>query len=107
MVPRVAGGREALEPEDPVSDRVDVRLRDRRELAEERVERRSVESPRARLELRRICEVRRSDLRDVHLEPRVLADEHARGARVVEVDVGEQQVAEVDEVEPALGEARP
>ena len=48
--------------------------------------------------------MRRADLGDVHLEPRVLADEHACGARVVEVDVREEQVPDVGELEPALGE---
>ena len=36
----------------------------------------------------------------------MLAHEHARGARVVEVDVAEQQVADVAEREPAPCEAR-
>ena len=42
----------------------------------------------------------------MHLQARVLADEHACGAGMVEVDVGEQQVADVLELEPALGETR-
>ena len=50
-------------------------------------------------------EVRGSDLRHVHLEPRVLADEHSRRAGVVEVDVRQEEVAQVGEVEPARGEA--
>ena len=37
---------------------------------------------------------------------RVLADEHPRRAAVVEVDVRQQQVADVGEAEAALGEAR-
>ena len=40
----------------------------------------------------------------MHLQPRVLAHEHARRARMVEVDVREQQVAHVGELEAALGE---
>ena len=99
------GRREALEPNDAVADDVHVLRRNRRELAPELVERVAVEPARARLELRRVDEVRRADLGDVNLEPRVLAHEHARGARVVEVDVREEQVPDVGEVEPALGEA--
>ena len=49
--------------------------------------------------------MRRADLRDVDLQRRVLADEHTRGARVVEVDVREEEVPDVGELEPALGEA--
>ena len=36
----------------------------------------------------------------------MLADEHARGSRVVEVDVGEEKVPDVREGEPALRETR-
>ena len=36
----------------------------------------------------------------------MLAHERARRAGVVEVDVGEQEVADVAELEPALGESR-
>ncbi len=36
----------------------------------------------------------------------MLADDRAGGARVVEVDVREEQVAEVAELEPALARAR-
>ena len=49
--------------------------------------------------------MRRADLRDVDLQPGVLADEDAGRARVVEVDVREQQVTHVVELEPVLGEA--
>jgi hypothetical protein len=49
--------------------------------------------------------VRHSDLGDVDLETRVLPDEDARGARMVEVDVAEEEVADVGERKPALGEA--
>ena len=83
---------------------MDVRLRHGRELAPQRVEGVAVEPARARLEPRRVDEVRRADLRDVHLQARVLADEHARGAGVVEVDVREQQVADVGEREALLVE---
>jgi hypothetical protein len=39
--------------------------------------------------------MRRADRRDVHLQLRVLAHEHSCRARVVEVDVREQQVRHV------------
>jgi hypothetical protein len=48
--------------------------------------------------------VRRADLGDVDLKRRVLADEYAGRAGMVEVDVREEQVPEVAQLEPALGE---
>ena len=105
VVARVPGAREALEPEDVVADDADVLRGHGHELAPEPVERVAVEPARARLEPARIDQVRRADGRDVHLECRVLADDRACGAGVVEVDVGEQEVADVAELEPALGEA--
>jgi hypothetical protein len=42
----------------------------------------------------------------VHLQGRVLAHERACGACVVQVDVAEQQVADVRQCEVVLGEAR-
>ena len=95
VMARVAGAREGREPERLVADDVDVLARHRRELAPEAVEVVAVQPPRAALEPARVDEVRRADLRDVHLQARVLAHEHARGAGMVEVDVGEQQVADV------------
>ena len=47
--------------------------------------------------------MRRADRRDVHLQRRVLADEDARRAGMVEVDVAEQQMADVGERKPAVG----
>ncbi len=104
MMRRVALRREAVEPEHAVADDVDVLLRHRRELAPEHVERFAVQPPRALLQPRRVDEMRRADRRHVHLEPRMLADERAGRARVVEMDVAEQQVAHVGEREPGFGE---
>ena len=101
MVRRVAGRGEALEPDDLVADDVDVLRRDGGELAPECVERVAVESARARLELRRIYDVRSPDLGDVHLQAGVLADERACGAGVVEVDVREEQVPQIGQLETA------
>ena len=84
---------------------MDVRRRDGRELAPELVERLSVQPAGARIELRRIDEVRCADLGDVHLEPWVLPDEDARRSGVIEMDVREEQVPDVHEVQAALGEA--
>jgi hypothetical protein len=41
----------------------------------------------------------------MHLEPGMLADERAGGTGVIDVDVREEQVADVCQLEPALGEA--
>ena len=46
--------------------------------------------------------MRGADLRDVHLEPGVPADERSRSAGVVEMDVREQEVVEVGQLEPTL-----
>jgi hypothetical protein len=43
-----------------------------------------------------------ADLGDVHLQVGMLADERPGGARVVEVDVGEQEMADVLELVAAL-----
>ena len=104
VMPCVSRSREALETENSVSEGVDVSLGDRSQLSPQRVERCPIQSPRARLELRRVDEVRRADLGDVHLEPRMLAHENARRPGMVQVDVREKQVADVGEVEPTLRE---
>ena len=104
VVVRVAGARNRRKAEGLVADDVDVLARDGGELAPEPVEVVAVEPSRAALEPARVDEVRRADLGDVHLQPGMLADEHARGACMVEVDVREQQVAHVGELEAALGE---
>ena len=46
----------------------------------------------------------RADGRHVHGQPRVLAHENPSGARVVEVDVREQQMTQLADCEPVLGQ---
>src|SRR5438552_3848819 len=104
VVGGVAGGREAVEPEHAVADDVDVLLRDRSKLAPQRVEGVAVEPPRACLEPRGMDEGRSADPGDVHLQAGMLPDEDASRAGVVEVDVREQEVADVGEREAALAE---
>ena len=48
--------------------------------------------------------MRRAYLRDVDLQRGVLADEDPGRAGMVEMDVGQQQVAKVLELEPALAQ---
>ena len=55
----------------------------------------------------RVDEVRRADLGDVHLQRRMLAHEHAGCARVVEMDVAEQEVADVGQLQPSDGKTAP
>ena len=105
MVRGMARRRKRLEPEHLSVDRMDVLLRHGGELAPERVERVAVEAARALLQPGRVDEVRRADRRDVHLQAGVLADEDARRTGMVEMDVAEQQVADVGEREAAVGEA--
>src|SRR5438067_2037242 len=87
----VPGRGEAVEADDPLSDDLGVRLRERRELAPERVEGLAVQPPGAPFEPARIDEVRRAHLRDVDAQARVLLHEHAGGAGMVEVDVREEE----------------
>ena len=74
---------------------------DRGELSPERVETVTVEPSRAGLEPFRVDEMGCTDRGDVDLESRMLADEHSGGPGVVEVDVRQEQVAEVGQLEPA------
>ena len=67
VMARVSRRRKALEAKDSVTDDVDVLLRYRCELAPQVVERIAVQPARARLELGGVDEVRRADLRHVHL----------------------------------------
>ncbi len=107
VVRRVAGSGEAVQPEHALPHDVEVLLRNGRQLAPERVERVAVEAPRAPLEPRRVDQVRRADFRHVHLQIGMLTDEHPRGARMVEMNVRQEQVAQVGERQPLLGEPRP
>src|SRR5205085_12705265 len=104
VVRSVAGGRKALEPEYAVARGVDILVGDCGKLAPEGVEVR-VEAARARLEAARVDDVGRADLGDVHLQVGMLADERPGGPRVVEVDVGQQEMPDVLELVAALSEA--
>jgi uncharacterized membrane protein len=102
VMPRVSGCRKRFEPEHAVADDVNVRLRNRHELAIEPVQAVSVEAASAGLEPGRVDQVRGADLRDVHLQIWVLAHEHAGCARMIEMDVREDQVADVGQGESTL-----
>ncbi len=106
MVRGVTRSWEALEPDHPLPDEADVLLRYRRELAPQRVERVAVQPPGACLEPRRVDEVRGADSGDVHEEVGVLAHEHSGGARVIEMDVREEQVTLDAQLDAALAEGR-
>ena len=101
LVGGVARGRDALEPEHVVAHHADVRLGHGRELAPELVEGVAVQAPRARLEPRRVDDVRRADLRDVDDQVGVLPHERPGRSGVVEVDVREEEVAQVAELDAA------
>jgi hypothetical protein len=96
----VPWSRPGLQLEHLLSDQLDSVLRDRSQLSPETIEILPVESASASLEPAGIDEVRGPDLADVDLQLLVAAGEKARRARVVEVDVREQQVAKVPEGEP-------
>jgi hypothetical protein len=82
---------------------MDVRFGHRGELSPEVVERVAVEATRAALEAGRVDQVWRADFRDVNLQVRMLTDEDARGASMIEVDVAQEQVTDVGEREPEPG----
>ena len=92
---RMARGRKAVEADDVRTRDLDIGLRHGGELAEKRLERVPVDSPGASLEASRVDQVRSADARDVDAEAWVLADQCPSGARVVEVDVGQEQVTHV------------
>ena len=82
-----------------------VFLRHGRELAPELVEGVAVEPARARLEPGRVDEMGGPDPRDVHLQRRVLAHEHSGSARMIEVDVRQEQMPDVSKLEPACAQS--
>src|SRR5713101_3205175 len=92
---------EALQSEHVRSDDSDVFLRNGCELSPERVEGVAVEPPSARFEPARIGQVRRAQLGNVHQQRRMLAHEDPGCARMVEVDVREEEVAQVLKLEAA------
>jgi hypothetical protein len=100
VVTGVSRGGECGQAERLVADCVDVRFGDRGQLSPQVVERGAVEASRAALEPGRVDQVRRADLGDVDLQISMLTDEDAGGARVVEVDVAQEQVTDVGECEP-------
>jgi hypothetical protein len=100
VVTGVSGGGERVEAERVVADWVDVRFGDRGQLSPEVVERVAIEASRAALEPGWVDEVLRANLGDVNLQIWMLTDEDAGGARVVEVDVAQEQVTDVGECEP-------
>jgi hypothetical protein len=104
-VGRVPGCGPDLEPEHPVPDDLDSVLRDRSELAPEPVEVLPVKTTRASLEAAGVDEMWGADLADVDPQLLVLAGEEARRACMVEVDVREQQVAEVPDSETVFRQA--
>ena len=106
VVPGVPGRRHDLEPEHARTEHADVLRRHRSDRAEQAAERLPVEAPRAALEPLRVDKVRGAYLVDVHLEGRVSPHELAGCARVIGVDVREQDVPQVREREAEPGEAR-
>jgi hypothetical protein len=106
MVRGMPRRRPRVEVQHAVADDLDCVLGNGHELAPEAVEVVAVEPPRAPLEPAGIDQMRRSDLAHVHAQSRIAAHEHARGARVVEVDVREDEVAQVPDREPGTRERR-
>ena len=99
---RVWGSTRGRRPRSPTTWTFSAR--DGRELAPELVERVAVEPARARLELRRIDQVRRSDLRDVHLEPGCSRTSTPAAPAWSRWMCERSRCRDVGELEPALGE---
>jgi hypothetical protein len=101
----VAGGGPGLEPERLVADDLHVLGRDRQELAPEPVEIVAVEPPDARFQARRVDQVGCPDVAHVYLKAWILPYEGAGSAGVIQVDVRQQQVAEILESEAVRTQA--
>ena len=104
---RVPRRREGLVVEHPVAHDAYVLGRDGQERAPEAVEVLAVEPARAPFEPFGLDQVRRADLADVHEQAGVLTDERARRPGMVEVDVGEDEMAQLPDLEPVLGQSGP
>ena len=104
VVRRVTLCRERLPAEDVAVGEPDVCFRHGREFSPERVEEVAVEPPRRALEARGVDEMGSTDLGDPNGQLRVLADERPGRTCMVEMDVREQQVADVVECDAACGE---
>jgi hypothetical protein len=100
VVRGVPRSRPRLEVENLVSDDLYRLFRNRRELAPETVEVVPVEPSGASFEPARIDEVRRADLAHINPQARVSAHQDAGSARMVEVDVRENEMAHVLERNP-------
>src|SRR4051794_29691653 len=98
----VTDRREALPAEHVAGCDAHVLLGNGCELAPQRVERLAVEPPRRAFEPRRVDEVRGTYLGDPDRKPWVAPHERLRGARVIEVNVREQQVADVLDAEAVV-----
>ncbi len=103
---RVTLGRKRLPAEHVPRGDADVPFGHRRELAPERVEETAVEPSCRALEPGRVDEMRRPDRRDPDRELRVLAHDRPGRTGMVEMDVGEEQVADVRQLEALLRQAR-
>ena len=101
MVRRMTGALEDLEPRGAVADDPDVLGGNGGELAPERVEGVPVQAAGARLEACRIDDVGGADLGDVDEQPGMLAHERSRGTGVVEMDVREEEAAQVADLDVA------
>jgi hypothetical protein len=101
-MPRVTRRRERLEADHVAGRDPDVRLGHRCELSPQLVERIPVQPPRARFEARRVDEVRRPHVGDVNRQGRVAAYEDPCRPGVVEVDMGEEEVADLPERKASL-----
>jgi hypothetical protein len=102
----MARRRPGIELEHLVPDDLDGLLRDGDQLAPEAVEVVAVEPARAPFEAARIDQVRGADRTHVHAETGVLPDEGSCRARMVEVDMGEDEMPDVGEGQPTVPEGR-
>ena len=107
MVGRVAWAREAVEVDDARSGNADVLLGNRHERPPQPLELIQEDPPSAAFQPARVDEVRRADLGDVHGQSRVLPHEHPRGARVIEVDVRQKEMAQIGRGDAVLPETGP
>ena len=99
---RVPRRREGLVLEHPLAHDPHVLGRDGQQWAPEAVEVLAVEAAGAALEPLGLDQVGSADLADVHDEAGVLLDERSRRPCMVEVDMGEDEMAQIPDLEPVL-----
>lgn len=101
MMGTMARGGNALEAEDRPLSRMQVALGNTRHLSPQEIETATVDPPRPAFERHRVSQVDQSALPHVDLQLRMFSHEMTSGARVIKVDMGQEQVPDVRQPQAA------